>query len=487
MQIDHITSYLKARGLSYLLPALFRNERALGALIDKLKEGASAKVIENIQSRDPGKRKKVAEGMDMFFAMVKRNLPRLSTNSQRKLAFNMFFNHLTLGQDARDRYYEKHGSHPPFFLVISPSMKCNLNCFGCYAWEYDKSRELSRAEVSDIITQAKEEMGIYFITISGGEPTIWPHLFDIIEEHNDVFFQIYTHGLNIDDAMAKKLGELGNAYPAISIEGGPRETAERRGEGAYEKILANMDRLNREGVMFGFSVTHTARNHDAITSDEFISEMVKHGPCFGWYFQYIPTGKSPDPTLIPTPRQRLERFEAVERFRTTSPVLVYDFWNDGEATEGCLAWGRKYLHVTATGMVEPCVFVHMAKDNIRDKSLAEIINSPCFTEARSMQPFNEDHRRPCCIIDNTDVLPYLCEKYDMVPTHTGGERILTDLRETIVRNAELYERELECADSDKADNAEGAQSHNSQSGCKCRGDASSPEAAEICTAKAGAK
>jgi MoaA/NifB/PqqE/SkfB family radical SAM enzyme len=419
----------------------------LETLIDHLKEGASARAIENIKTRDLEKREKVANSMNMFFAMVKRNLPRLSPSTQRKIAFNMFFNHLILGQETRDRYWEKCGEPPPFLLVISPSMRCNLNCFGCYAWEYNKSKELTREEVSDIIGQAKEEMGIHFITISGGEPTIWPHLFDILEEHDDVFFQIYTHGMTIDDAMAKKMGELGNVHPAISIEGGPRETNERRGKNAYDKILASMDRLTREGVLFGFSVTHTTKNHHAITSEEFIDEMIKHGPSFGWYFQYIPTGRNPDSSLIPTAEQRLERYFAVEQFRATKPILVYDFWNDGEATEGCLAWGRKYLHVTASGMVEPCVFLHMAKDSIREKSLVDIINSPCFKEARSMQPFNEDHRRPCCIIDNTDVLPYLCKKYDLVPTHEGGERTVTDLHDVLARNAEAYKCELECLDA----------------------------------------
>ncbi|MBI4833134.1 MAG: SPASM domain-containing protein, partial [Candidatus Lindowbacteria bacterium] len=161
----------------------------------------------------------------------------------------------------------------------------------------------------------------------------------------------------------------------------------------------------------------------------------------------IPTGKNPDPSLAPTAEQRAERYVAVDKFRRTKPILVYDFWNDGEATEGCLAWGRKYLHVTASGMVEPCVFVHMALDNIREKSLAEILNSPCFKEARSMQPFNEDHRRPCCIIDNTDVLPYLCGKYALVPTHPGAERIVTDLHDAVARNSEAYKRELERLDA----------------------------------------
>ena len=157
MQVDRMVAYLKAKGLSYALPALSGNDKILGTLMDKLKEGAMAKSLANLKTQDPEKKQKAADSMNMFFAMVKRNLPRLSTNTQRKLAFNMFFNHLTLGQEVRDRYIEKHGAPPPFLLLISPSMRCNLNCFGCYAGEYDKSKELTREEVSDVIRQAKED------------------------------------------------------------------------------------------------------------------------------------------------------------------------------------------------------------------------------------------------------------------------------------------------------------------------------------------
>jgi hypothetical protein len=100
-------------------------------------------------------------------------------------------------------------------------------------------------------------------------------------------------------------------------------------------------------------------------------------------------------------------------------------------------------------MVEPCVFIHMATHNIREHSLVEILNSPCFTEARSMQPFNEDHRRPCCIIDNPEKLKLLYEKYHLIPTHEGGERVVTDLHETLVRNCQAFQCELDRLDAER--------------------------------------
>jgi hypothetical protein len=85
--------------------------------------------------------------------------------------------------------------------------------------------------------------------------------------------------------------------------------------------------------------------------------------------------------------------------------------------------------------------------------LVDIINSPVFKEARSMQPFNCDHRRPCPIIDNMEVLPYLHKKWSLEPTHKDAERILTDLREIMCQTSDSYAKELEELDRQRAEMA----------------------------------
>ena len=90
---------------------------------------------------------------------------------------------LLIGNTKRYEFEKKNGFIPPHFMVISPTMKCNLNCVGCYAGKYQKE-ELD-FEIVDRVIQEGKEMGMYFVTISGGEPFTWPHLFKIIEKHND--------------------------------------------------------------------------------------------------------------------------------------------------------------------------------------------------------------------------------------------------------------------------------------------------------------
>jgi MoaA/NifB/PqqE/SkfB family radical SAM enzyme len=439
--LSEIKSYLQAKGMSALLPRIGASPRMLTAVIEKLKDHAIELTLKTVTGGEEMRQKR-KEGINNLFEMTKRALPRLSKETRKKFSINLFFNEMHLGSKTRNAYLAKHGETPPFFITISPSMRCNLSCYGCYAGDYDKKKELTLEEVDRVVQECKDVFGIYFIVISGGEPTIWPHLFEIVEKHDDVMFQMYTHGMNIDEAMAKRLAKVGNLYPAISIEGDEANTNARRGPDAWRKITDAMCRLRDNGALFGFSATHTRMNHEALMNEEFYDKMIECGCAFGWVFQYILTGRNPAPELVPTAEQRIQRFEIVQKIRRTRPLLVFDFWNDGEFTEGCIAWGRRYMHVQATGYVEPCVFVHFAKDNIREKTLEQVVNSDCFKEARKMHPFSDDHRRPCSLIDNREILPYLVEKYKMIPTHDGAERIITTLRDVVVKASEEYEQAL---------------------------------------------
>ena len=394
LNLGKMKNFLLAKGMQTALP--FLSDHSPDTLI-KLIDVMRKRGVERMKAYHKGTEQELArrvEGANAFFEMVKRNLPRYSRSTQRNLCYNMYYNAITSGEDIREEYFKRNGEYPPFFLAISPSMACNLRCFGCYAWKYPKEKSLSKEKVQEIINEAKEKMGIYFFTITGGEPTFWPPLEEIVRENSDCFFHVYTHGMNIDEETATRWAEYGNIHPSISIEGNAELTDARRGEGAYQKITESMTRLRDKGVLFGFSITHTSQNHEVVCSGEYMDEMIKLGASYGWFFQYQPIGRDPDLSLLPSAEQRYARREAVLKFRREKPILTYDFWNDGDSCEGCIAWGRKYAHVTAQGLVEPCVFVHFAVDSIHDKSLEECMNSACFKDARRRQPFTHDLRSP---------------------------------------------------------------------------------------------
>ena len=84
--------------------------------------------------------------------------------------------------------------------------------------------------------------------------------------------------------------------------------------------------------------------------------------------------------------------------------------NDGEFVGGCIAGGRNYCHINANGDVEPCVFIHYSSANIKEVSLLEALKQPLFMAYRDHQPFNNNHLRPCPMLENPEILQEMVEQ-----------------------------------------------------------------------------
>lgn len=94
----------------------------------------------------------------------------------------------------------------------------------------------------------------------------------------------------------------------------------------------------------------------------------------------------------------------IRQYRSTKPIFTIDFQNDGEYVGGCIAGGRNYLHINPNGDIEPCVFIHYSDSNIREKTLLEALTSPLFMAYHDGQPFNQNHLRPCPMLENPEKL-----------------------------------------------------------------------------------
>ena len=356
--------------------------------------------------------------------MIKDVLNNLAPNCRDKLIKNLFINAFLMGIDKRKEFLKNEGFQPPQFVVISPTMRCNLRCSGCYASEYDQEFGLSFELIDRILTECKE-LGMYFNVMSGGEVFTRKDIFDIWEKHSDMYFHPYTNGTLINEKVADRLVELGNVVPIISLEGFEQETDERRGKGTFAKVMWTMDLMKDRRMVFGASVTETRENMEIIGSYEFVDMLLEKGVMVIWYFQYIPIGRFPSMDIMPTPEQRDWLRKRLKEVRDSRPVFIGDFWNDGPYVKGCIAGGREYLHITSNGDVEPCVFCHFAVDNIKNKSLKEIVNSPFMKAIRAQQPYRENLLTPCMIIDTPEILRKLVKDFSARPTCEGAEDIIT--------------------------------------------------------------
>jgi MoaA/NifB/PqqE/SkfB family radical SAM enzyme len=376
------------------------------------------------------------EFMERLLITGKHALADANARCREKASNNFVYNYLVVGYLRRKAFRRANGFIPPYLVVISPTMECNLGCYGCYAGSYPPA-ELDLDTVLRVIEEGKR-MGIYFIVVSGGEPFIWEHIFDLFEQEHDVYFQVYTNGSLIDRETAERISEMGNVLPCISVEGFEDETDARRGPGAFRNIIRAMDALRRCGVLFGFSATATRQNNDLIVSDAFVDFYERKGCLIGWYFNYVPVGRRPEMGLMPTPEQRIRRRRRMLELRRNRRIVLADFWNDGPLTGGCIAGGRSYLHINSNGDVEPCVFTHFAVDNIKDKSLEDVIGSDFFRSIRERIPYCDNFLRPCMLIDHPYVLRELVARYNAGPTHPGADTLLGELKDDLDRYASEY-------------------------------------------------
>jgi len=342
---------------------------------------------------------------------------------RNKIVIDFVINSLIFSPERRRQVQEEGHIHVPYTILIDPTSACNLKCTGCWAGEYTKHDQLEPELFNRILAEAKE-LGIYAVVVSGGEPFVYPYLLDIAEQNNDMIFMIYTNGTKIDEKTADRMKVLGNISPAISLEGWETETDARRGEGTFQKIIAAMKRLRERGLLFGASVTATRNNVEELTSDQFIDFLVEQGVKYMWLFHYVPIGRQPNTELMLLPEQRASLAKRSAYIRLHKPLPVMDFWNDGAYTDGCIAGGKCFFHINARGDVEPCAFVHFAVDNIREKSLKEVLKNPLFTAYQKAQPFSKNMLCPCPIIDEPDALRQIVKETGAYPTHEGADTVL---------------------------------------------------------------
>jgi MoaA/NifB/PqqE/SkfB family radical SAM enzyme len=380
-------------------------------------------------------------------AIARRVLSETHPHHRKKIISNFIVSQLLVGTNRRKVFGGERGFYPPDAMLISPTMRCNLHCYGCYSGVY--SQEDLPFEVLDRVVGECQEMGIHLVLMTGGEPFLRKDLFDLFEKHQDMIFQIYTNGSLINEKMVERFVGLGNVIPAISLEGFREETDGRRGSGQFDHVVRVMGWLREAGIFFAVSTTQTSKNTDVLTSDAFIDFLVEKGCILLWNFHYVPIGRDPDLSLMATPEQRGRMRERFVHFRATKPMLFVDFWNDGCLTRGCIAAGRKYFHVNARGDVEPCVFCHFASDNIKEKSLAEALNSPLFQEIRSRQPFSENLFRSCLLIDHPEQGREIALRHAGYFTHEGAEKFFTEYAQAMDRYAAAYKEIAEAAWEEK--------------------------------------
>lgn len=396
-----------------------KNVDKIFAIIRKgVKDEFSKQRIDNVQ--------KYYEEMPSIHEYIQDILLNTNKNCLKKFFSNFVGNAMWYGIPKREKQGKKYKTKIPFTILMSPSMRCNLRCKGCYAANYSKKDDIPLEEVDRIVKEARD-LGIYYMVILGGEPFFNDYMLDIYEKYNDVFFTPFTNGTLFNENIVNKLARLGNVMPMFSLEGFKEETDARRAPGVFDSVMKGMELLKKAGVPFGVSSATSRNNIDIVTSDKFTDMLIEKGARMIWYFMFMPVGDNPiqDMDLMLTPEQRLRLGERTRKIRTTKKMFTIDFFNDAPYVGGCIA-GKYYCHINSKEDLEPCIFSHFATDNVKGKPLGEAFKTSYFKELRNRQPYNKNLLMPCPMIDNPKQIREIVKVTGAKGTHPSANLMVND-------------------------------------------------------------
>jgi len=303
---------------------------------------------------------------------------------------------------------EKQGLIVPPVMIVSITRRCNLSCRGCYMHEQrnvpvpDMSPDLLRTVVSDAV-----ELGVSVVVIAGGEPLLRKdEIFSLASSFPPVLFPLFTNGLMIDEGCAAELVARKNIVPLISCEGFQAETDSRRGAGMYHNVLSSCTILKKNKVFFGCSLTVSRVNLDLVTDEQFITAMMEAGARVFTFVEYVPIHPGTE-NLVLTHDQQQQLQIRLLALEKEFPALFIGFPGDEKRFGGCLAAGRGFIHISASGDVEPCPAAPFSDANLATIPLQEALQSRFLDEIRNHHDKLTETNGGCALWTNREWVQHL--------------------------------------------------------------------------------
>ena len=277
----------------------------------------------------------------------------------------------------------------PLSVHLDVTYRCNERCEHCYL-DHDGDGEMTTAEIRNLLDQLAAA-GVFFLTISGGEPLVRRDCFEIIEYARSLRFNVKlkTNAVLIREKEARRLRELNVEQVQISVYSHRAEIHDGISKlpGSLKRTLAGVRLLRWHGLKVTLAnVLMKGNLHDSEGVRQLAAEVGAHYTL--------------DPTITPM----MSGDMSVLRLRLASdslrsvfqdPNLVGDVAAfcappppvDDDALEGlpCSA-GHTACYVSPRGELYPCVQFPMSCGNVREQTFLDIWqNSPQLWEVRAIR------------------------------------------------------------------------------------------------------
>lgn len=284
---------------------------------------------------------------------------------------------------------------------------CNLNCKHCRVLEKEKKEPaLSLKQAKELLSQLYYN-GITMLNLSGGEPFLRKDFFEILDyakRFDDIV--VTTNCTLLDEEKCQKLAQYTNTRLSISIDGLESIHDEFRGkQGTFKKIIETLPLLKQNNVKF--SIRYTI-SKDTIKDAKQVLKLSAENEAQDFNTRrVILTGNACKELLISNEEYKNIIKELIQeskklniKFRTGDPTLIPIFpevfgINIKEAKKyyaGCQA-GDEIIYIDYKGNVGACSYIPIFADNIKQKSLDEILKTnKLFT---TLKTYKENLKGKC--------------------------------------------------------------------------------------------
>jgi MoaA/NifB/PqqE/SkfB family radical SAM enzyme len=146
---------------------------------------------------------------------------------------------------------------------------------------------------------------------------------------------------------------------------------------------------------------------------------VATGCAAGFFTEYVPCGPDSNPDWVLNKAARASFRKRILECRRSKPIVLSQFPDDEYGKENhCSAAGHVSLHINSQGDIEPCPFVSITGENIRQGGLIAACQSSFLRAIREHPKLLRRQRYACSLFEHRAELDGLAQQFDIL----GGQK-----------------------------------------------------------------